>query len=56
MSNKALQTDMSLHRWPVGEPEEGLVLSGTLTDGGTLWEQSVSLNGSSASGTWKEGR
>jgi hypothetical protein len=30
MSKKALQTDISLHRGPVGEPGEELVLSGTL--------------------------
>jgi hypothetical protein len=32
MSKKALQTDIFLHRGPVGEPGEGLVLSGTLRD------------------------
>jgi hypothetical protein len=48
----ALEKGSSLHRGPVGEPEAGSVNRGL---GETVKECSVSVYGSSARGSWKEG-
>jgi hypothetical protein len=54
MEKKALETGISVHRGPFGNPE-GTRLPGTLRDGPKrLWKRSVSLYGSSVRGTWRE--
>jgi hypothetical protein len=49
-----LETDISVHRGPVGETGRGIVLPETLRDRWGLWKRRVSASGSSTRGIWKD--
>jgi hypothetical protein len=52
---RALETDISLHRNPTGEPGEEVRLPGNSNSTRGLWKWNVSLYGVSARGNWRDG-